>query len=99
MGLLYDGAARAAACALTSRWSFAELLDFQGAVARQALRAPRALELARELVAIGKAGLRSDREMLDPLDEIVATGRTPAERALEAFQQGPESLIRFWQIA
>src|SRR5437762_9155536 len=39
VGILYDKAAREAAAELTRRWSFAELLQFQGDVARSALRA------------------------------------------------------------
>src|SRR5205807_7324477 len=98
-GLLYHRQARTAAFELTRAWSFARLLDFQAAVARQALRAPGALDLARELVKIARQGLEGEREFLEPLDGILDSGRTLAERALDALGQGPDSLIRFWQIA
>ncbi|HEX9577071.1 MAG TPA: glutamate-cysteine ligase family protein [Myxococcales bacterium] len=107
VGLLYDPPARAAAWELTRKWSFAQRLEFQGEVARSALRAPRALDLARELVSIARKGLAGwaarsgldERPHLDSLDDIVASGKTLAERALDALGQSPESLIRFWQIA
>jgi glutamate--cysteine ligase len=107
VGLLYDPPARAAAWELTRKWSFAQRLEFQGEVARSALRAPRALDLARELVSIARKGLAGwaarsgldERPHLDSLDDILASGKTLAERALDALGQSPESLIRFWQIA
>src|SRR5712691_6712495 len=102
VGLLYDPRARAAAWELTRKWSFAQRLEFQGEVARSALRAPRALDLARELVSIARKGLAGwaarsgldERPHLDSLDDIVASGKTLAERALDALGQSPESLIR-----
>ncbi|TMA25918.1 MAG: glutamate--cysteine ligase [Deltaproteobacteria bacterium] len=107
VGLLYDVEARAAAWDLMRKWTFSQLLRFQGEVARFALRAPRALELARELIGIARKGLAGwaarsgldERAFLDPLDDILASGKTLAERALEALQKSPEALIRFWQIA
>jgi glutamate--cysteine ligase len=107
VGLLYDPPARAAAWELTRAWSFARRLEFQGAVAKTALRTEGALDLARELAAIARKGLAGwaarsgldERSYLDPLDDILVSGRTLAERALDALAKSPESLIRFWQIA
>ena len=115
VGLLYDAGARAAAAQLTSRWSFAELLDFQEQVTRVALKARgpggvTARDLGRELLAIARQGLKGwqalsgsdDSAHLDPLDGIVASGQTLAERALEAFKASgndPQALVKFWQIA
>jgi glutamate--cysteine ligase len=115
IGLLYDGGAREAAWKLTRHWSFPALVDFQGAVARQALQARGpggvlALDLARELVGIARAGLKGWQQTsgfdesahLDPLSDILAGGRTMADRALEAWRSSggdPDSLIRLWQVA
>lgn len=115
IGLLYDKGAREAAWRLTRQWKFAELLDFQGEVARHALgaRGPggaTALELGRELLEIARAGLQGWKRMsgfdesahLEPLQDIVASGRSPAERVLEVYRssgQNPASVIPLWQIA
>ena len=114
VGLLHDGAARAAAWDLTRTWTFPERLDFQGEVARKALdaRGPggrTARELARELVAMARRGLQAwakesgedGRAFLDPLDDVLARG-TLAQRAVSALRaaHGDErALVRFWQIA
>jgi glutamate--cysteine ligase len=107
-GLLYDATARAAAWALTARWSFAERLEFQADVARRALRAVGpggvgAQQLARELVAIARRGLpAAERSLLEPAGEVAESGRTYADRALEAFESSnrdPRSLDSIWRIA
>jgi glutamate--cysteine ligase len=115
VGLLYDRGARQAAWELTRRWSFPELLAFQGEVARSALQARgpggvTALELGRQLLRIARAGLQGwektsgfdERANLDPLDGILDPGRTLAERVLETYRDcggDPASVIRLWQIA
>ena len=115
VGVLYDAQARAAAWELTRRWPFAELLAFQADVARSALGARSrsgalALDLARELVAIARGGLAAwardtgidERPHLDAAADIVASGKTLAERALAAWSasgKDPQALVRFWQIA
>ncbi|HZX97355.1 MAG TPA: glutamate-cysteine ligase family protein [Myxococcales bacterium] len=115
VGLLYDASARQAAAELTARWSFSELVRFQGEVARHALRAKgpggvTALELARDLVGIARKGLAAWRQLsgadesahLDPLSDILDSGRTLAERALDAYKASggdPTSVLRLWQIA
>ena len=111
VGLLYDGEARRAAFELTRRWTFPQLLDFQGQVCRTALRAKgpdgaTALELARELLRIARAGLErwnpADSSNLDALDDIVDSGRTLAERVVDAYRASgydPASVVKLWQIA
>jgi glutamate--cysteine ligase len=97
-GLLYDDAACAAVSVLTAHLSFAERLELRAEVPRSGLatrlRAPAGgqvtvLELARQLVAAARAGLTrvapAELPLLAPLDEVVATGRAPAERVREAF--------------
>jgi glutamate--cysteine ligase len=111
VGLLYDKDARKAAWELTEKWSFRELVAFQGDVARRALcaRGPHgetARDLAREVVAIARRGLAAtnfaDAAQLDTLSDIVETGRTLAERVLDAVQASngdPQAAVRIWQIA
>jgi glutamate--cysteine ligase len=115
MGLLYDQDACRAAAELTAGWSFAELLDFQEQVCRTALHArgpggQTALDLGRQLLRIAEAGLKGwekasgfdERANLDPLFDIVDSGRTLAERVLEAFRASggdPKAVMRLWQIA
>ncbi len=91
VGLLYDDAAQKAARALTKGWSVAEIVALRNAVPAQALQATiggRTLrDVARDVMAIARGGLKArglGEEMhLDPLDAIVATGQTQADRWLE----------------
>ena len=115
VGLLYDAQARTAAWELTRRWPFDERLAFQADVARSALRARSrsgalALDLARELLAIARGGLAAwsedsgfdERSHLEAAADIVATGKTLAERALAAWTaagKDPQALVRFWRVA
>jgi glutamate--cysteine ligase len=111
VGLLYDKDARRAAWELTRKWSFPQLLAFQGEVARSALTAQgpngeTARDLARELLAIARKGLKAsgfaEEKHLDPLSDIVESGRTLAERVLEAMAASggdPKAAVRLWQIA
>ena len=115
VGILYDAAAREAAAALTRRWKFTELLQFQGEVAKAALGAKgpggaTALDLARDLLGIARAGLKGwqkasgldESRNLDPLSDILSDGRTLAERVIEAFRASggnPASVLKLWQIA
>jgi glutamate--cysteine ligase len=114
VGLLYDVQARGAAWELTRRWSFGELVEFQGEVARKALaaRGPdrrTAREIARTLLSLAREGLgrwaqesgEDARDLLDPLEEVLDKG-TLAERALATFQEAgedPRALLSFWKIA
>jgi glutamate--cysteine ligase len=91
VGLLYDDAAQKAARALTRDWSVEQMHALRNAVPAQALTATiggRSLQdVARDVLAIARDGLKArglGEEMhLDPVDAIVATGQTQADRWLE----------------
>jgi len=91
VGLLYDDAAQKAARALTRAWSVEEIRALRNAAPAAALEARiggrRLQEVARDVVAIARDGLKArglGEEMhLDPLDAVVATGQTQADRWLE----------------
>jgi glutamate--cysteine ligase len=100
VGLLYDGAALDAAWDLVKHWSMEEREDLRGAVPRLALdaRIPGGgtlRDLARDVLQIARAGLTarhrldaagdSEAGYLEPLDEIVASGKVPAQRLLDKF--------------
>jgi glutamate--cysteine ligase len=100
VGLLYDGAALDAAWDEVKHWSLEGRQRLRDAVPKLGLRAETPdgeslLELGRRILAIAEAGLNAraglnasgDNEsgFLDPLREILASGRTPAERLLERF--------------
>ncbi len=94
-GILYDEDACAAATALTADLSMAERLDLIEDIARQGLSArigntgKDARSAARELLAIAGDGLSrtapDEDSYLDPLREIVETGRTRADAVREAW--------------
>lgn len=101
VGLLYDQTALDAAWDLVKGWSNAEHLRIRAEVPRHGLatRAPDGrsfLDLAREVIEIASAGLTararlngvgdSEEGFLDPLREVVASGKTPAERLLELYR-------------
>jgi glutamate--cysteine ligase len=105
-GFLYDDVAMADAEKLTASLSFAQRVEFAEAVAREGLKAKvpgqasRALDLARELLAIAKDGLSrrdpSEIPALAPLEEIAATGRTQADAMLDLWDRhkgAPEPII------
>lgn len=100
VGLLYDKAARDAAWDLVKGWSMAEREALRNAVPGQALHAPvpggrKLQDLAREVLEIAHQGLASRQRLngagddetgyLDPLREIVASGRSPAEVLLDKY--------------
>ena len=100
VGLLYDDSALAAAWDEVKHWSIEERQQLRDSVPKLGLRAmtpagETLLELGRRVLAIADAGLRArgwlnssgDNEsgFLDPLREILASGRTPAERLLERY--------------
>jgi glutamate--cysteine ligase len=100
VGLLYDQGALDAAWDLVKDWTMAEREALRDAVPTLALDAPvpgrRSLrDLAHEVLAIARAGLNArgrlngggDNEsgFLAPLDEIVATGKVPAQLLLDKF--------------
>ena len=100
VGLLYDDAALDAAWELVKDWSLEEREELRNAVPRLALDAPipgggRLQDLARDVLAIARQGLSArarlnesgDNEtgFLETLDEIVASGKVPAQRLLDKY--------------
>ena len=100
VGLLYDETALDAAWDLVKHWTVAEREHLRNAVPGQALNAPlprggtlrdlarEALEIARRgLVARGQldGGGSSEAGFLEPLHEIVESGKVPAQRLLDKF--------------
>jgi glutamate--cysteine ligase len=98
-GLLYDAQAAEAALALVADWGSAEREEALRQAARSGL-AGRAgsrglLDLARELVSIGSAGLDrlaaaegggDERRFLDPVREQVELGKSPGQVVLERWE-------------
>lgn len=89
-GLLYDDDALDAAWALLPDLDFAERRRMQDDIARRALQAEspkgKVLDLARELVAIAKEGLRrqgcshgDERDLLAPLEEVLERRMSAAD--------------------
>jgi glutamate--cysteine ligase len=95
VGLLYDDAAQKAAAALVRGWTVEEIRALRLAVPRDALHATirgRAVrDLARDVLAIARDGLRArglgEEVYLAPLDEIVASGLTQADRMLHLYER------------
>ena len=100
VGLLYESGALDAAWDLVKDWTNDEHEELRRSVPRMALKAPvpgggTMHDLARTVVAISAEGLTrraklnsvGDNEsgFLDPLNEIVASGKTPAERLLDLY--------------
>jgi glutamate--cysteine ligase len=99
VGLLYDAQSLDAAWDLVKGWSAAERDAMRAEVPRRALNAEiagrRLTDIAREVVAIARAGLSRRRRLdriggdeshfVNVLQEIADHGRTPAEAKLEAF--------------
>lgn len=93
VGLLYDEAALAAASALVARHDWREFAALRDVVPEQGLGAAwqggTVRDLAREVVAIARDGLRGrglgEEEFLEPLHAIAAGEPTQAERWLERF--------------
>ena len=99
VGLLYDEEALEAAWALVKNWTAEERQQLRDDVPKLGfkarMRASTVLDLAKQSLALARAGLarraRLDREgddetqYLDPLDEFVSRGITPAEELLEKY--------------
>ncbi|MGZ8390160.1 MAG: glutamate--cysteine ligase [Rhodoplanes sp.] len=98
IGLLYDEACLDAAWDIVKDWSAEERQRLRDDVPRLGFRATigerTALDLARECLDLADAGLarrsrfsggRDETVYLEPLQEIVARGRTPAEELLDNF--------------
>ncbi|MFC4256077.1 glutamate--cysteine ligase [Altererythrobacter xixiisoli] len=100
VGLLYDDTALDAAWDLVKDWTMEEREALRDAVPKLALDAPipgggRLADIAGEVVAISRAGLNARNALngagdteagfLDPLMEIVKSGKVPAQRLLDKF--------------
>ena len=99
VGLLYDEAALDAAEALTSSWTYEEVLAMRNAVPEQGISAPfrntTLRDIARDVLAISRTGLKNrgrknrdgydETSFLNTLDEVVARGTTSAEEMLSAY--------------
>lgn len=100
VGLLYDEEARAAAWDEVRHWSLEERQRLRDAVPEQGLKAQTPggetlRDLGERILAIAEAGLNararlnaagdSESGFLDPLREVLAAGRTPAERLLDLY--------------
>jgi glutamate--cysteine ligase len=99
-GLLYDAEARRAAAGLVAEWSPADREFALDEVARHGLAAQvsgrRVLDLALELAAIAREGLRrihhlgrsgeDERHFLDPVDAQLDRGQSPGRVVLERWE-------------
>nr|WP_137676087.1 glutamate--cysteine ligase [Parerythrobacter lutipelagi] len=100
VGLLYDQTALDAAWDLVKDWTMEEREELRSAVPRLALDAPipgggKLLDLAREVMQITRSGLAARAQLnssgdnetgfLETLDEIVASGKVPAQRLLDKY--------------
>ena len=99
-GILYDGAALDAAWDLVKDWTMEEREKLRNDVPRLALDAEipggrKLLDLAREVLAISRAGLSARNRLnssgdnetgfLAPLDEIAERGKVPAQDLLDLY--------------
>ncbi len=100
VGILYDQTALDAAYDLIKDWTIAEQQTLRDEVPQRALDAMAPggntlHSLAREVLKIADAGLKSrgylngagdsEQSYLNPLHEIVASGKVPAQRLLDAY--------------
>ncbi|MBD3731045.1 MAG: glutamate--cysteine ligase [Sphingomonadales bacterium] len=103
VGLLYDQTALDAAWDLVKDWDMEGREALRNAVPRLALDAPlpgggKLKDIAREVLAIARSGLNARAQLngagdteagfLNPLDEIVANGKVPAQQLLDLYN-GP----------
>jgi glutamate--cysteine ligase len=100
VGLLYDSVALDQAWQIVKGWSDAEREQLRGDIPRLGLDAVVAgrtvRDIARDALALARAGLerrarrdeagRDESGYLDPLDVIVATGRTRAHDLIDLYQ-------------
>jgi len=100
VGLLYDQSALDAAWDLVKGWSAEERQGLRNGVPRMALNTPfrrmKLLDIAREVTAMSSSGLKArglknakgddERVFLEPVETIVASGRTIAEGLLDAYE-------------
>ncbi len=101
VGLVYDDGVLDAAWDIASAWTPDERLELRTGVPRHGLATPfrgrPVRELVREMLELAREGLRrravldgsgcDESHFLDPLDELVETGQTPAEGLLKAYRE------------
>jgi glutamate--cysteine ligase len=99
-GLLYDATALDAAWDLTKDWTAEERGQLRAGVPRTALatrfRASNVLEIARQALAIARAGLKrrarcdqsgqDESVFLEPIEAILREGCTPAQEMLARYE-------------
>lgn len=100
VGLLYDSVARDGAWQIVKDWTDEERQALRAAVPREGVHTPfrggTILDIARKIVALAREGLTRRRILneaqndetifLSVLEEIVSTGKTPAENLLNEFE-------------
>jgi glutamate--cysteine ligase len=101
--LLYDRGALEEAERLLPKLSFQEHLAFHDTARKEGLAGRLGTQelhrLAAEMVAIARRGLErldpQDAPLLEPLAQVAASGRSPAQAVLEAWEKDPrpESLL------
>ena len=109
VGLLYDQSALDAAWDLVKEWSMDDREALRSAVPKLALDAPipggRTLrDIAGEVLAIARSGLSARKRLnaagdnetgfLDPLDDIVRTGKVPAQVLLDRYHGSWDEDVR-----
>ena len=106
-GLLYDDAALEAAWRMVKGWTAEERQALRGAVPKLALdakfRSVTARDLAKQALSISADGLKARRRLnatgqderiyLEPLNELVASGKTVADELLERYHGAWEGNI------
>ena len=100
VGLMYDSLALDGALQVVQDWTTEEREALRNAVPITALETPfrnrTVREIASEVIALARAGLArraylngegmDETIYLSPLEEIVATGKTPADRLLDEYE-------------
>jgi glutamate--cysteine ligase len=102
-GLLYDRTALDEASRLLPPLTYEQQLAFHDTARREGLagrwNGQELHRLAGEMVAIARRGLErldpQDAPLLEPLAEVAASGRSPAQAVLEAWEKNlaPEALL------
>lgn len=99
VGLLYDEEALDAAEQLTKDWTYEDVLALRNIVPVQGLHSPfhghKLQEIAHETLKISKLGLKNRNHLnsdgfdetcfIAPLEDVIARGRTEAEKMLDAY--------------
>lgn len=93
VGLLYDSQSQAAALDMIKDWTRADHDQLREQVPMHALKTPfkegTVLDLAKRMVQLSREGLqrrgKSEESFLVPLQEIVDSGKTNAERLLDRY--------------